>query len=36
MRSGSFFFAPVLDEPLANQYFEILADLEHVVANRCL
>ena len=26
---------PVLDEPLANQYFETLADLERVVANRC-
>jgi transposase len=26
---------PVLDEPLANQYFGTLADLEHVVAQRC-
>jgi transposase len=26
---------PILDEPLANQYFETLADLERVVANRC-
>jgi transposase len=26
---------PVLDEPLANQYFATLADLEHVVAQRC-
>ena len=26
---------PVLDEPLANQYFETLADLERAVANRC-
>jgi transposase len=26
---------PVLDEPLANQYFETLADLEHVVTERC-
>src|SRR3982751_6400424 len=26
---------PVLDEPLANQSFETLADLERVVANRC-
>ena len=26
---------PGLDEPLANQYFETLADLERVVANRC-
>jgi transposase len=26
---------PVLDEPLANQYFETLADLERVVADRC-
>src|SRR5215210_5638456 len=26
---------PVLDEPLANQYFETLADLEHVVTARC-
>src|SRR3954470_19218703 len=26
---------PVLDQPLANQYFETLADLERVVANRC-
>jgi transposase len=27
---------PVLDEPLANQYFETLADLERAVAERCL
>src|SRR3954452_939624 len=26
---------PVLDEPLANQYFETLANLEHVVTERC-
>jgi transposase len=26
---------PVLDEPLANQYFATLADLEHVVTARC-
>src|SRR4029453_16801253 len=26
---------PVLDEPLANQYFATLADLEHVVTERC-
>ena len=26
---------PVLDEPLANRYFETLADLEHVVTARC-
>src|SRR3982750_4479972 len=26
---------PVLDEPLANRYFETLADLEHVVTERC-
>jgi transposase len=26
---------PVLDEPLANQYFETLADLERAVADRC-
>jgi len=26
---------PVLDEPLANQYFKTLAELEGVVANRC-
>src|SRR4051794_10000329 len=26
---------PVLDEPLANQYFATLADLEHVVSERC-
>jgi len=26
---------PVLDEPLANQYFETLADLERTVADRC-
>src|SRR3712207_2972558 len=26
---------PALDEPLANQSFETLADLERVVANRC-
>src|SRR5689334_1583843 len=26
---------PVLDEPLANHYFETLADLEHVVTERC-
>ena len=26
---------PILDEPLANQYFETLADLEQVVAQRC-
>jgi transposase len=26
---------PVLDEPLANHYFATLADLEHVVAQRC-
>src|SRR3954447_2150663 len=26
---------PVLDGPLANQYFETLADLEHVVTERC-
>ena len=26
---------PILDEPLANQYFETLADLEHVVTERC-
>ena len=26
---------PVLDEPLANKDFETLADLEHVVAERC-
>src|SRR4029079_15462947 len=26
---------PVLDEPLANHYFGTLADLEHVVAQRC-
>src|SRR3954468_12465131 len=26
---------PVLDEPLANQYFDTLADLEHVVTERC-
>jgi len=26
---------PVLDEPLANHSFETLADLEHVVAERC-
>src|SRR3954447_12755153 len=26
---------PVLDEPLANRYFETLADLERVVADRC-
>src|SRR4051812_25451621 len=27
---------PVLDEPLANQYIETLADLERAVAERCL
>jgi transposase len=27
---------PVLDEPLANRYFETLADLERAVADRCL
>ena len=27
---------PVLDEPLANQSFETLADLERAVAERCL
>src|SRR5436190_21817477 len=26
---------PALDEPLANQYFATLADLEHVVTERC-
>jgi hypothetical protein len=26
---------PVLDEPLANRYFETLADLERTVADRC-
>src|SRR5215203_1569425 len=26
---------PVLDEPLVNRYFETLADLEHVVTERC-
>src|SRR3954447_22708256 len=26
---------PVLDEPLANRHFATLADLEHVVAQRC-
>jgi transposase len=26
---------PVLDEPLANRYFVTLADLEHVVTERC-
>src|SRR4029450_4893632 len=26
---------PVLDEPLANRYFATLADLEHVVTERC-
>jgi transposase len=26
---------PILDEPLANQYFETLADLECAVADRC-
>src|SRR3954468_18272233 len=26
---------PVLDEPLANQYFDTLADLERTVADRC-
>ena len=26
---------PVLDEPLANQYFETLADLERAIADRC-
>ncbi len=26
---------PVVDEPLANQYFETLADLERAVADRC-
>src|SRR3954467_15545520 len=26
---------PILDEPLANQYFETLADLERTVADRC-
>src|SRR4051812_31045702 len=26
---------PVLDEPLANHYFATLADLEHVVTERC-
>src|SRR3982751_1555207 len=26
---------PVLGEPLANRYFETLADLEHTVADRC-
>ena len=26
---------PVLDEPLANQYFATLADLERAVADRC-
>src|SRR3954451_15808784 len=26
---------PVLDEPLANRYFGTLADLEHVVSERC-
>ena len=26
---------PVLDEPLANRYFGTLAELEHVVAERC-
>ena len=26
---------PVLDEPLANRYFETLADLERAVADRC-
>ena len=26
---------PVLDEPLANQYFETLADLERAVSDRC-
>ena len=27
---------PVLDEPLANRYFETLADLERAVTERCL
>ncbi len=27
---------PVVDEPLANRYFETLAELEEVVAKRCL
>ena len=26
---------PALDEPLANRYFETLADLERAVADRC-
>src|SRR3954468_3964732 len=26
---------PILDEPLANQYFATLAELEHVVTERC-
>ena len=26
---------PILDEPLANRYFETLADLERTVADRC-
>ena len=26
---------PILDEPLANQYFATLADLERAVADRC-
>src|SRR3982750_719589 len=26
---------PILDEPLANQHFETLADLERAIADRC-
>ena len=27
---------PVLDEPIANKYFETIADLDAVIAERCL